>query len=410
MEKELFEFLNSKEFNILSGYYEKPTYLGILGVSRKEIVHSNFLAWLLDPKGGHGLGDFPIQKVLEMCYSSLPKSIQEHVIVGDYKIISCDVSRELRIGNAGFLDLFIKTVLSFSDESTEELYIVLENKVESFENEDQTLKYQQWCDNNLKGNNILMIYLTSRVEEEISSNKFIKISYSEFNDKVLNYCNNKTTDTIAKYLISDYICCLSQPTSSTDNDYNCSVLAISKEELDTTRELYVKYGSVIDYIIDELIKRDNELITNMYKTRILIFKGILNALLQLSISEETKSHIEVILFNKSQKIEYDGRIYKPYGKKGNSLGYLALALIKNYVNKYSISFEELYELINSKEWLSPWLDEIICKTMPEDPGHFFMLDNEVVMVSNVKVYVARYWVFDDVIELAKLLNEEIKYR
>lgn len=44
MEKELFELLNSKEFNILSGYYEKPTYLGFLGVSRKEVVHSNFLA------------------------------------------------------------------------------------------------------------------------------------------------------------------------------------------------------------------------------------------------------------------------------------------------------------------------------------------------------------------------------
>lgn len=345
-----------------------------------------------------------------MFYSSLPKSIQKHILIGDYEILSCDVSRELRIGDAGYLDLYIKTILSFSEERTEELYIVIENKVESSENEEQTLKYQQWCDSNLKDKNVLMVYLTPRIEEEISSNKFLKVNYIELNDKVLDYCNNKTTDTIAKYLISDYICCLSQPSIVTDNDYNCSILAISKEELDTTRELYTKYSSVINYVIDELLNRDNELIASMYKTRSLVFKGIFNALLQLSISDETKKNIEVILFNKVQKVEYNEKIYKSYGKKRNSLGYLALDLIKNYVSKQKISYEKLLELVNSKKWLSPWLDEIVSNTVPEDPGHFFMADDESIMVLDTKVFVARYWIFADVIELAKLLNEDIKYR
>jgi len=34
-----------------------PNFFQILKVERREIRHSNFLAWLLDPNGSHGLSE-----------------------------------------------------------------------------------------------------------------------------------------------------------------------------------------------------------------------------------------------------------------------------------------------------------------------------------------------------------------
>lgn len=44
-------------FQQLSQKMQTPNIFEVLGITNAEIRHSNFLAWLLDPNGNHGMGD-----------------------------------------------------------------------------------------------------------------------------------------------------------------------------------------------------------------------------------------------------------------------------------------------------------------------------------------------------------------
>lgn len=48
--------LNDLDFDRLDLELRTPNIFQILNIARAEIRHSNFLAWLLDPNGTHGLG------------------------------------------------------------------------------------------------------------------------------------------------------------------------------------------------------------------------------------------------------------------------------------------------------------------------------------------------------------------
>ena len=118
MQKRIFAMLNSEEFNDLANYYERPTYLDILGVSRKEVVHSNFLGWLFDSKSNHTLGDYAVRKLLEVCYDYLPQNIQGLVAMGNYEISNLNVSREIKTDNSGILDIFMNFDLAKDDNTS----------------------------------------------------------------------------------------------------------------------------------------------------------------------------------------------------------------------------------------------------------------------------------------------------
>ena len=71
---DIFKFRNDVYTLRLEKYYSAPSYSEILGVSRKESSHSNFLAWLLNDKESHSLSDFPMRKFLEILVSHCPSS------------------------------------------------------------------------------------------------------------------------------------------------------------------------------------------------------------------------------------------------------------------------------------------------------------------------------------------------
>lgn len=412
MEEELFELLNSNEFNKLDEYYSRETYLDILGVSRKELVHSNFLAWLFNPKANHGLGDYAIRKLLEMNYRNMPKGLKEYISVGNYEIVKFDIARELSTNGSGYLDLYMNLELNLNKQKTEELYVIVENKVESKEGKDQTLKYQQWVERTIKSKNVVMIYLTADTEENITSDRFVKVSYTELNNKVLKLCERKIENPNAKYLLSDYICCLSQPLLNPmeDNidDFTHTVLAISDNEIEWVNSLIKKYEKQLLYIIDELVSRNNKLIQGIYKSKLTTFKGIFNVIESLDIDiPDIQLKLDKILNNKIVKIVYNSKEYRPYGKNKNSIGYLVRDMIENYVKENKVTYENLLNILNKKQWISPWVDELVTNGMPKDPDHFYMSENDMVKLSDCKIYVARFWTSDDAIEMTKLLNQSI---
>lgn len=411
MQKRIFAMLNSEEFNDLANYYERPTYLDILGVSRKEVVHSNFLGWLFDSKSNHTLGDYAVRKLLEICYDYLSQNIQRLVAMGNYEINNLNVSREIKTDHSGILDIFMNFNLVKGDNTSEKLYIIIENKVESQEHDEQTRKYQQWWENSdLKNENVLMLYLTPQLEETLSSNRFIKVSYTDLSNRILKYCEMKETNPIVKYLISDYICCLSQPSVSTSNgdDTIHTILAVSDAVKEKVEKLVNKYDEEIRHIVNGLVSREDKFIHDVYQSRVVTFKGIFYTMLEITNDKTLIENINAILFNKTKQIEFHNRIYQTYGRKRNSIGYLVRFMIEKYAQDNDVTFEELKTILNSKEWLSPWVDELISQSIPNDPEHFYMQEEDKVTLKDCNIYVARYWIYDDALQMAQLLKQDIK--
>lgn len=406
MEKEIFEMLNSNEFINIENYFSRTTYFDVLGISRKESVHSNFWGWLFNYNSNHTLNDYPLKRLLEICYNSLPKNIQKLIALGDYKICNLNISREAKIDDGGFLDIYMNFNLVRNDNS-EKLYIIIENKVETCEHDNQTIKYQNWWEKNNKGNNVLMLYFTPNINENIKSTKFIKKDYTELINKILKYCELKEKDILAKQLISEYICCLSKPSILINDDTDYTMLAINDNVKVMVEELIEKYENEIKTIIKDLVDKKNIFINDIYKTRVIVFKGIFSIMQEITkISEDKEliSYINKIVNNRIKKFIFNNKEYKTYGRNKNSIGYLVHDMIEYYAKNNTISFMELKQIIDSKIWLSPWIDEIISKNIPNNLEHFFMKEEEKVNLSDCSIYIAKYWVYNDVFLMADLLD------
>lgn len=77
-----------KQGKWLSG---RPDLLGVIGASRKELVHSALIAWLLDPAGSHGFGAAFLDRVLARCFPGESFG-QSHAAVPQCEV-ECDAGR-----------------------------------------------------------------------------------------------------------------------------------------------------------------------------------------------------------------------------------------------------------------------------------------------------------------------------
>lgn len=57
-------------FQRLSALQGQPNIFRAIGRTHTETWHSAFLGWLLDPKGSHQLGTFPLRRFLAMVAQS----------------------------------------------------------------------------------------------------------------------------------------------------------------------------------------------------------------------------------------------------------------------------------------------------------------------------------------------------
>ncbi|WP_175609227.1 PD-(D/E)XK nuclease family protein, partial [Elizabethkingia anophelis] len=112
---EIIKFKNDPDFQKLESFYYSKSFSEILGVSRREISHSGFLAWLLNNAESHNLGEFPIKKFLDIVlkfstdklkdkYSELYNSF----VTEDYEIERVFVKPEFVIKNIGRIDIYVE--------------------------------------------------------------------------------------------------------------------------------------------------------------------------------------------------------------------------------------------------------------------------------------------------------------
>jgi len=102
------EFNNDLIVSELSTYYSTRTFSEILGVSRKEAAHNNFLSWLFNPTESHQIGDVAVRKLINLIFHSakpnqlnLKQEFSDSIIVEDYHLSELKTFAEKSIGKEG---------------------------------------------------------------------------------------------------------------------------------------------------------------------------------------------------------------------------------------------------------------------------------------------------------------------
>jgi hypothetical protein len=257
----ILEMYNAKSFRSLSAFYNKQTVFNILKIERNENRHSAFLCWLLNPNGGHALGDAPLKKFLGLYASIAPVSpLTNAFITGNYDLDVIECTTEKMTEKGRRMDVWMIIRVNVDNEE----YIVpavIENKIYAKQSRNQTEDYHKEI-NALKHSTSekcvpVEVFLAPDGKEKATCTSFINISYQQLLDWVLEpvYLMNPASET--GELLEAFIRNLSKPAAlSLDDDSNKtlkseedSILAVSKREANSLYELYDGYSDLLNHAI-----------------------------------------------------------------------------------------------------------------------------------------------------------------
>lgn len=123
--------------------FKEPNLWQILGISRRETYVSSFLAWLLDPKANHSLGDSFFKEFIVIALRKQAGK-HEHITPVHIKLRDC---KEFKVATETWLNKRRCDILILSDQTgniyakTPGFLCLIENKVGARESPDQTVDY-----------------------------------------------------------------------------------------------------------------------------------------------------------------------------------------------------------------------------------------------------------------------------
>ena len=188
--------VNDERFDRLDLELKNANIFTILGIERMEIRHSNFLAWLLDSSGTHGLGSLFLKRFLrDISLLDSPESINE-VCVKDANTQSIEVRREWRN---------IDILLLAGD-----LVVCIENKVDSSDSQKQLTRYRSIVEHSFPTQRKAFVYLTPDGRDpgdEDEQAHYINYSYQQIAGhlhRILKLHRSSMIPSVSIY-ISDYL-------------------------------------------------------------------------------------------------------------------------------------------------------------------------------------------------------------
>lgn len=304
---------NSKHFIDYQNYHRYNIF-GITKVSRREEVHSNFIAWIFNHEANQTFGTFPGINFIKMLYTRFNNIINEkaridlnlkyNFFMTNY-VEKIEVYTEFGVFSSKKRRFDILLHVHLSDGLI--LPIIIENKVNSKENDEQTVDYYKWGEANYsdasKYHKPFYVFLTPLYNNKPPKQpEFIRITYQDMVDYVLEPTMWWTTDYSKKELIRMYLQALS---FQNDNEKGGEIMAVSKEE---------------KKIFEDFVSENKEFMI-----------AVLNSLKDNGSGEGVSPEvvdeiIKSISENDTSKYEFNG---KPYPK-----GRLVLAVVKKYIEDH----------------------------------------------------------------------------
>ena len=311
------ELIASKQFQQLKHFQEKSNVFTIVGQTHTEHWHSSFLSWLLDPNSSLCLGHYPLVRLLSLYMIKSESQELSLKVVFDMNLDAIHFETEKTF----FTNDKKKRSIDVFGES-EELVLVIENKVKARENMNgtdigQTKDYRDYVEGHRKnGQKVLCLFITPDPKQKPYDNNYIQITYQELYDYVIAKCiEHPQLNKDGRYLLEQYANNLREPVHG-------SPMALVNTSL--CNEIYDRYGETLDEIFDDVERstnylEDSSLTCVLYSHYQNIFDEIFLSLDEKKLGRTPKSNIQrriisfTDLFNAGKiqdgtefVLEYDG--------------------------------------------------------------------------------------------------------
>lgn len=229
VKENLSNLIKDPELEALELSLKKPDFFSILRVQKQEIRHSNFLAWLLDPKEGHNLTDVFLKWFLKDIFSDIKISWITEFEVDDINLNDIKVLREYHN-----IDILIVG---------ENFVICIENKIYSSEHSNQLKKYRDFLDKQLKDKNKVFVFLNVYgvvPEDKEDEAVYVIYTYEDIKrniETILEVYSDGLSPKV-KFYIEDYLSVLNRN--------------IMKEDvlIELANKIYQNHKDALDFIYD----------------------------------------------------------------------------------------------------------------------------------------------------------------
>lgn len=225
-EAELLALLNElKQFDKVHRLESRFNFFEAVGIVRQETKHSRFLAFLLDPKASHGLGE----QFLRRFISGL---IENHPAPGVslLKVATSDLHDAKVICERDHFDISVEL-------PSLGLLLVVENKIDAAESEDQLTGYRDLATNRYGGLKFLGCFLT-RDGYQGQDESWGLMSYAMVANELRSILSENTVAQDVEMAIRQYVHLIEKEIIVTD------------ELIEACRKIYLNHKTAIDLIIE----------------------------------------------------------------------------------------------------------------------------------------------------------------
>jgi len=164
-------FITSPELVKLETRFARFNVFEALGVARRELHHSSFLAFLLNPQESHGLRDLFLRRFLQEVAKLAPEPTVSAIEIDGLDLLRTEVRREYQN-----IDILLRDPLN-------EILVVIENKVGSTQHDDQLKRYYDLATERFQKHRFMGIYLTPEGDDSNDQN-YISLSYDKIRELV----------------------------------------------------------------------------------------------------------------------------------------------------------------------------------------------------------------------------------
>lgn len=254
--KNIFDIKRSESY-IEYCKYHTGNIFGITKVSRWELMHSNFIAWVLDSNASHSLHYYPLYQFISSLSFIKGKIDNEKARLDDslmYKFYDEDFIVDAVIGREiNNVDILIEVTTK-----DKILPILIENKVDSKENGkggSQTTVYFRWGESKYsdrtKYYEPIYIFLFPEYNSKIiqKEEKYLRMTYQELVDYVIEPSMLKCGDSNSINNFKVYLQCMS---FQADNEKGEYTMAISNEERKILEKFIKENKNLLCSVLGEL--------------------------------------------------------------------------------------------------------------------------------------------------------------
>ena len=252
-ERQLQELILDANLERLEDMLAEFNLFDVLRIERAELQHSAFLAWLLDPRGSHRLGDYFLRRFITQAALEAQKldfnnqfSIPSPFVVDGWGLNDIEVFTERQAGSGRRR---IDILLVGRDD---EFACVIENKIGAGEGVDQLKEYLNSVEDEYQGFTIFPIFLTPegrKPQDEEDARHYIPLGYKLI-DRLIERVLDRRKSTVsesAKTFLEQYKQSLGRSVLNT-SDNNIEELAL---------QIYDKHTDAIERIIRTKNTRDD---------------------------------------------------------------------------------------------------------------------------------------------------------